>query len=148
MATTMFEGGADPRGDGLLTNQRRRRAAAARSPMLRARVIESLAEKCNSRVIGSADTEDDAVNGIRDSEPDAVVLDIQLRSGNGLNVLHRLNRMGLTKRPLVIVLTNYNDREFRRHAIAAGTDYYFDKGSEFHRVGEVLNSLQERHPVQ
>ena len=111
------------------------------SPMLRARVIESLAEKCNSRVVGSADTEDDAVIGIRESQPDAVVLDIQLRAGNGLNVLHRLNHLGLAKRPLVIVLTNYNDREFRRHAIAAGSDYYFDKGSEFHRVGEVLNNL-------
>jgi len=113
------------------------------SPMLRARVIESLAEQCNSRVVGSADTEDDAVVGIRDSKPDAVVLDIQLRHGNGLNVLHRLNRLGLSKRPLVIVLTNYNNQEFRRHAIAAGTDYYFDKGSEFHRVGEVLNNLPD-----
>jgi DNA-binding NarL/FixJ family response regulator len=111
------------------------------SPVLRDRVIESLEETGGSRVVGSADTEDDAVNGIIESAPDAVVLDIQLRIGNGLNVLRRLRRLPLDVRPLVIVLTNYNHPEFRIRAITAGTDYFFDKATELYRVAEVLGAL-------
>jgi DNA-binding NarL/FixJ family response regulator len=111
------------------------------SPVLRERVMESLSERRCTRVIGSADTEDDAVSGILESTPDAVVLDIQLRRGNGLNVLRRLRNLHLSVRPWVIVLTNYNNPEYRLHAMTAGTDYFFDKATEFHRVGEVLNSL-------
>ena len=99
-------------------------------PVLRERVIESLEETGNSRIVGSADTEDEAVSGIIDSVPDAVVLDIQLREGNGLNVLRRLRNIDLEVRPLVIILTNYNYPEFRYRAMTAGTDYFFDKATE------------------
>lgn len=111
------------------------------SPVLRDRVIESLEDTGNSRVVGSADTEEDAVNGIVASTPDAVVLDIQLRKGNGLNVLRRLRSLKLDVRPLVIVLTNYNIPEFRVRALSAGTDFFFDKATEFHRVAEVIGAL-------
>ena len=115
------------------------------SPVLRERVIESLEETGNSRIVGSADTEDDAVSGIIDSVPDAVVLDIQLREGNGLNVLRRLRNIDLEVRPLVIILTNYNYPEFRYRAMTAGTDYFFDKATELHRVAEIIGAL--RNPV-
>ena len=115
------------------------------SPVLRERVIESLEETGNSRIVGSADTEDEAVSGIIDSVPDAVVLDIQLREGNGLNVLRRLRSIDLEVRPLVIILTNYNYPEFRYRAMTAGTDYFFDKATELHRVAEIIGAL--RNPV-
>ena len=116
------------------------------SPVLRDRVIESLEDTGDSRVVGSADTEDDAVSGIAASTPDAVVLDIQLRQGNGLNVLRRVRSLKLDVRPLVIVLTNYNYPEFRFRAIAAGTDYFFDKATELHRVAEVLGAFGNTSP--
>ena len=111
------------------------------SPVLRERVVESLEDTGDSRVVGSADTEDDAVKGIAASAPDAVVLDIQLRQGNGLNVLRRLRSLKLDVRPLVIVLTNFSNPEFRVRARSAGTDFFFDKATELHRVAEVLGAL-------
>ncbi len=111
------------------------------SPVLRDRVIESLEDSGDNHVVGTADTEDDAVNGIVASTPDAVVLDIQLRRGNGLNVLRRLRSLNLGVRPLVIVLTNYNIPEFRMRALTAGSDFFFDKATELHRVAEVLGTL-------
>jgi DNA-binding NarL/FixJ family response regulator len=115
------------------------------SPVLRERVIESLNESGNSCIVGLADTEDAAVDGIVDAAPDAVVLDIQLREGNGLNVLRRLRNIDMEHRPLVIILTNYNYPEFRYRAMTAGTDYFFDKATELHRVAEIIGSL--RSPV-
>ncbi|MEO7727253.1 MAG: response regulator transcription factor [Burkholderiales bacterium] len=117
------------------------------SPVLRERVIESLEESGNSHIVGLADTEDAAVTGIIRSSPDLIVLDIQLREGNGLNVLRRLRSLQLGVRPVVIVLTNYNYPEFRCRAMTAGTDYFFDKATELHRVAEVLGSLGNAPPV-
>jgi DNA-binding NarL/FixJ family response regulator len=111
------------------------------STLLRARVIESISEKGHVDVIGHADTEDSALEGIRANDPDVVILDIQLRKGNGIRLLQRLSSLGLSKRPIVIILTNYDNLEYRRRAEAAGSGYFFDKRSEFHRVNEVLDSL-------
>ncbi len=114
------------------------------SPVLRDRVMESLAEDDRVAVVGHAETEDAALAGIAAAAPDAVILDIQLKRGNGLNVLRRLARLGLARLPTVIVLTNFAEPEYRRRAIAAGCDFFFDKSSEFDRVADVLGTLAER----
>lgn len=111
------------------------------SPVLRDRVMESLAEDDRVAVVGYADTEDAALAGIASATPDAVILDIQLRGGSGLNVLRRLATLGLPFLPKVIVLTNYPEAEYRRRAMQAGCDFFFDKSSEFDRVREVLADL-------
>ena len=111
------------------------------SPLIRTRVIESLSESGTTRVVGFADTENEALNGIQDAKPDADVLDIQLRRGNGLNLLRRLRSLNLEYRPLVIMLTNYDNPEYRQRAMAAGSDYFFDKASQFHRLSEVLDDI-------
>jgi DNA-binding NarL/FixJ family response regulator len=111
------------------------------SPVLRDRVEESIAEDGRLAVVGYADTEEAALAGISTATPDAVILDIQLKRGNGLNVLRRLATLGLARFPKVIVLTNYAEPEYRRRAFAAGCDFFFDKAYEFNRIGEVLGEL-------
>jgi DNA-binding NarL/FixJ family response regulator len=111
------------------------------SPVLRDRVMESIAEDEGVDVVGYAETEDAAVAGIVAAAPDAIILDIQLKRGNGLNVMRRLARLGLTRLPTVIVLTNYAEPEFRSRAIEAGCDFFFDKSSELDRVAGVLGTL-------
>ena len=111
------------------------------SPVLRDRVTESIAENDRVILVGYADTEDAALAGIADAIPDAIILDIQLKRGNGINVLRRLATLGLPRLPTVIILTNYAEPEYRRRATEAGCDFFFDKSSEFGRVGEVLDTL-------
>jgi DNA-binding NarL/FixJ family response regulator len=116
------------------------------SPVLRDRVMESLAEDDRVAVVGHAETEEAAIAGIAAAAPDAVILDIQLKRGNGLNVLRRLARLGLARLPTVIVLTNFAEPEYRRRATAAGCDFFFDKSSEFDRVADVLGRLAQEQP--
>jgi DNA-binding NarL/FixJ family response regulator len=117
------------------------------SPLLRDRVIESLAVDGASRVVGTADSEEEAVSGILDCKPDAVVLDIQLREGNGFNVLRRLNdTLPLASRPLVIMLTNHNTPSYCLRAYAAGTDYFLDKASEFDQLSKVIAEFAGKQP--
>lgn len=111
------------------------------SPVLRERVTESIADVDRVMLVGYADTEEGALAGIATAAPDAIVLDIQLKRGNGLSVLRRLPSLGLKRRPMVIVLTNYAEPEFQRRARQAGCDFFFDKAAEFSRVGEVLGEL-------
>lgn len=114
------------------------------SAHIRERVIESVAENCEGEVIGCAETEDEAVNGILHFMPDAVVLDIQLRVGNGFNVLRKLKSLPLALRPVFIVFSNFAETEFRRDAAREGAYYFLDKATEFKHLGRLLNTLQER----
>jgi two-component system OmpR family response regulator len=112
------------------------------SAMIRDRVIEQITENTASELIGCAETEDDALDGIRELQPDAIVLDIELRQGNGFNVLRRLQHMTLERRPVIIVFSNHAESDFRRRAVADGARYFIDKASEFSQLTEVLESLR------
>jgi DNA-binding NarL/FixJ family response regulator len=44
-------------------------------------------------------------------------------------------------KPIVIVLSNYSSRQYRRKCLQSGARFFFDKSAEFHKVAEVLRSL-------
>jgi DNA-binding NarL/FixJ family response regulator len=68
--------------------------------------------------------------------PDAVILDIQLPDGSGLDVLNYLRTC--ERSPLIIILTNYPSDYHRRKSYEMGADFFFDKTSEYEKVLEVL----------
>jgi two-component system OmpR family response regulator len=113
------------------------------SPLIRDRVIECIADRNYADVIGCAETEDDAFEGITRLKPDAVVLDIQLREGNGLNVLRRLKALPSEAQPVIIIFTNHANPEFRRHAANQGALYFLDKVSEFDHLEGLLRMLND-----
>ena len=99
----------------------------------------SLAEVAGLEIIGHADCVADGIMEIREAKPDVVILDIRMPDGSGLEVLESLKKH--PSPPTVIMLSNYNFPQFRRKCLENGARYYFDKSTEFHRVGEVLRSL-------
>ncbi len=56
-------------------------------PMVRDRVIESLEEIPGLEVAGFADGEERALSWLRRQSCDVLILDLELRQGNGLGVL-------------------------------------------------------------
>jgi two-component system, NarL family, response regulator DevR len=90
-------------------------------------------------VIGHAEDAPTAIAAIRRLKPDAVILDIRLTSGTGLDVLEHVKRD--RRGPLVIMLSNYSEDQYRRKCLQAGADYFFDKSTEFDRVREVFQKL-------
>jgi len=109
------------------------------SEILVQRLTARLAEVAGIETIGHAANVPDAVLEIRRTKPDVVILDIHLPGGTGLDVLEGVKDDPW--RPIVIVLSNHSDRQYRRKCLQSGARFFFDKSNEFHKVAEVLRSL-------
>jgi CheY-like chemotaxis protein len=106
------------------------------SPLVRERLAALLSELPNVEVVGQADLAFEAIDSIRKLRPAAVVLDISMPGGSGLQVLEAIKRDRVG--PMVIVLTNFANDHYRQKCLELGADYFFDKSTEFERVTEVL----------
>jgi DNA-binding NarL/FixJ family response regulator len=116
------------------------------SPIIRARLAETLSEIPNLEIIGQAESESEALSLLGGGEWDAVVLDLQLKQGTGLGVLKRLGQGGRPSHTKVIVFTNYAFPQYRDRSLSFGADFFFDKAREFHRVRDVLAELASAAP--
>jgi len=76
-------------------------------------------------VVGYANDEMGAIEGINTLLPDTVTLDLCLQTGSGINVLEDIKKQHPNIK--VIVLTNYNDTFYSDRCMRAGADYFFDK---------------------
>lgn len=109
------------------------------SEVVRERLRAMLSEEKEIEIIGQAQDPFEAIEGIRRLKPDAVILDLRMPGGNGINVLRDIKKDKLV--PTVIILTNYPYPQYRRECMKAGADFFFDKSTEFERIPEVFNQL-------
>ena len=114
---------------------------------VRERLIETVREIPNTRVVGEAAALPDALEGVRASQPQVLILDVQLRGGgSGIRLLKQMRATGVRRPELVIVVTNYPTDDYRQASHHYGADHFFDKASEFDKVRDVL--LSHRPPAQ
>ncbi|MDO9420315.1 MAG: response regulator [Herminiimonas sp.] len=111
------------------------------SVLIREHLCEVLLKLSDVFVVGYADNEESALKLIYDLAPDLVLLDISLRTGNGINVLRRLRNEVSTPPshlPLIAMLSNKPDH-YRQVTAALGADAYFDK---FFQIDQALHQIQ------
>jgi len=111
------------------------------SKVLIERLRESLATLENVEVVGAVDEEAAAVEAVRSGEVDAIVLDLQLRTGTGFGVVQRL---GTEERPTIIVFTNYVLPEYERRAKDLGIQYFLSKSADYERLPQLLQELEQK----
>lgn len=111
------------------------------SQRLREQLGESICSPGRIEVAGYAETEVQALDLLARGPCDAVVLDLQLRQGNGLAVLKALRATPAGRGVMVIVLTNFAFPHFRDRSLKLGADHFFDKAREYDRVREVLEEM-------
>lgn len=109
------------------------------SKPIRDHVHAVIAEVAGAVVIGEATTEADAIERICATNPDAVILDLTLARGSGIEVLRRTK--SVLPEMKIIVLTNRVDGPYRKTCMALGADRFLDKSREFGRLGEYLQEL-------
>jgi CheY-like chemotaxis protein len=106
------------------------------STVVRSRLVRLLEDLGDGIDIAEADDAPEGLASARTRPPDAVILDIRLRTGSGLDVLRELK--SATAPPLVIMLTNHASDHHRRWCEQHGADFFFDKTCEFEKVLDVL----------
>ena len=106
------------------------------SPLVRSRIEALLAEIPGTTIVGRAAGATEAIREILATQPDMVLLDVQLAEGSGFDVLRALH----AERPElpVVMLTNYSADPYRQIAERFGVRAFFDKTKEFDRVREVF----------
>lgn len=113
------------------------------SSVLRERLSESLTTPGVVEIVAYADTEAAALETLLSREWDAVVLDLQLREGNGLGVLRGLRREGSQNNGTIIVLTNYAFPQYRAKSEQLGANYFLDKSRDYRQLRDILYALVE-----
>ena len=106
------------------------------SPAIRARLAATIRGIEGAELVGEAGRVGEAIDGIRSTHPGAVILDLQLEDGSGLEVLKAVRSLapGLH----VAVLTNYATDQHRRACMDAGAEFFLDKSSDFPRIREIV----------
>lgn len=113
------------------------------SPAIRARLAATIRGIEGTELVGEAGTVGGAIDGIRATHPRAVILDLQLEDGSGLEVLRAVHPASPALH--VAVLTNYATDQHRRACMDAGAEYFLDKSSDFPRIREIVQGWAD-HP--
>jgi len=113
------------------------------SQVMRERLTESLADIAGIQIAGQSGDPFVALDKIKKSHPDVVILDIRLPKRNGIEVLRDIKEHPAA--PIVIMITNYPYRQYRQACMAAGADYFFSKIDEFEMIRETLSGLELHH---
>ena len=112
------------------------------SAAVRARLAATIRAIGGAELVGEAGTVGAAIDGIRSTRPSAVILDLQLEDGSGLDVLKAVHPFSPALH--VAVLTNYATDQHRRACMDAGAEYFLDKSSDFPRIREIVRGWTQR----
>ena len=91
-----------------------------------------------------ADSPDDAIALLSSEAFDAVIVDLQLKRGSGVEVLAYLQKAGIVESAFAAVLTNHALPAYRERCRQYGVQHFFDKSLEFDRVIDALHDYARR----
>jgi len=106
------------------------------------RLADLLKEVSGVQLVGNAADVPGAIRLIPKTNPDVVILDLQMPGGTGLDVLRSIRQS--PSGTWILICTNYPYPQYRDECIAAGADYFLDKSSEFEKIPEILRGLSKR----
>ncbi len=95
-------------------------------------------------VVGRADSEADAIDGIRRLKPDVVVLDLQLKTGSGTDVIRAVRAVPELAQVNVIVISNHTSPRLKSGCLELGANGYYDKVKELSALTAELDRLAQR----
>ncbi len=110
-------------------------------PAVRNLIIENLAEIAGVEVAGFAESEEYALSWLSKHPCDVLILDLELRQGNGLGVLKALAPLDPARKMVKIVYSNHASPSIRKLAAQLGAGYFFDKTMDTPKLRLLLENL-------
>jgi DNA-binding NarL/FixJ family response regulator len=103
------------------------------------RLADLLEEVPGAQLVGQAGDVPEAVRSIQKTRPDALILDLQMPGGSGLDVLRAIR----ADHPhlYVLICTNYPSPQYREECLNAGANSFIDKSAEFEKIPAILREL-------
>ena len=111
------------------------------SPAVRDFIVENVSGIEGVLFAGCSDTEHDALQKLRGLACDVLILDIELKQGNGMSLLRSLFNNRVQPGILKIVFSNHVNGVYRRIGEQYGVHFFFDKTTEFLRLRALLEQL-------
>jgi DNA-binding NarL/FixJ family response regulator len=113
------------------------------SPHIRASLVGLMECLPGIDSICTADSLAQAMTSVRLCLPTMVILDLQLPDGLGIELIEPMKHLAPTVH--IAVLTNHANAFNKRHCMAIGADWFFDKSTEFDDLIEVVRAEAELH---
>ncbi|MGV3741860.1 MAG: response regulator [Burkholderiaceae bacterium] len=110
-------------------------------PAVRDLIVSSLADVAGLTWSGFADSENDAIEQLAHSNSDIVIIDIELKQGNGMSLLRRLKQSGSNPCSTKIIFSNNVCDAYRRAGAQYGVHYFFDKSFELPQLQALLKKM-------
>lgn len=104
-------------------------------------IIENISMIPGVVVAGVSESESDALNQLHTLPCDILIVDIQLKKGNGISLLRHIEEGSKVFDMLKIICSNNASEVFRRAGQQYGVRHFFDKTSEFPQLFELLKDL-------
>jgi chemotaxis family two-component system sensor histidine kinase/response regulator PixL len=105
------------------------------------RLLASTIEAAGAELVGSSAGAQSAIADLSVLQPDLIVVDISLSSGNGFDVLRALQEQKLVPAAIKVVLTNFASAENENLSLRLGANRFFDKSNETTQVLALINVL-------
>lgn len=110
-------------------------------PAVRTLVIENLEDIHGLKLAGYAETEQSALDWLDGHDCEVLILDLELKEGNGIGVLKQLAANGSQPELVKIIYSNHVGPNIRRLASKFGASYFFDKSLDTPQLRSLLENL-------
>jgi len=107
------------------------------SDMLRDRVKDALKVVTDIEIVGEAKNGFEALQVIKDTNPDFLILDIRMPELNGISVLKKIKEEGIKSK--VLILSNYPYQQYKEKCFEEGADYFIDKNEDFQVMVNIVD---------
>jgi DNA-binding NarL/FixJ family response regulator len=122
-------------------NKRARVLIVDDHPAVREALINRIGRQSDLEVCGEAADSSEAMRLIADTQPDVMVLDISLKTGNGLDLIHRIQQRNDPVR--ILVWSMHSETIYAERALRAGAMGYMNKDRATDQIVEAI-----RHVLQ
>ena len=85
---------------------------------------EYLSKEEDMEIVGNAFNGKEVLELVKENNPDIILLDIIMPHLDGIGVLEELNKMELSPKPKVIMLTAFGHENITQRAVELGASYY------------------------
>lgn len=107
-------------------------------------LAQLIADPGKVEVVGSTESEGRTLESVRRLQPDVVILDLQLGSDSGADVIRAVRADPSLARVRLLVTSNHVSPQLRAGCLQLGADGYYDKVKELQGLAERVAELAAR----